>query len=343
MRFIDEVTIQVQAGDGGKGCVAFRRESHVPKGGPSGGDGGRGGAVVFVADPGMSTLLDLKYQRSYRAASGEHGQGRDRFGHAGDDLVVRVPCGTLVYDLAGGELLADLVTAGQTFVAARGGRGGHGNMHYATSTNQAPRRADPGEPGECRELRLELKLLAEVGLVGLPNAGKSTLISRVSAARPKVADYPFTTLVPNLGVVGLSDERSFVMADIPGLIEGASQGAGLGHRFLKHIHRTRVVVFLLDDRRALYGEPGTPLDDLAVLRGELSAHAEELAARPALVVLNKVDLLAPERREELARDFSAAGERVHTLSGVTGEGLPALLEAIWALLVKVRSEEPPAS
>jgi len=242
-----------------------------------------------------------------------------------------VPCGTLIFDGESHEQLGDLVDPEQRFVAARGGRGGRGNRRFTSSTNQAPRRADPGEAGQERDLRLELKLLADVGLVGLPNAGKSTLIARISAARPKIADYPFTTLVPNLGVVGLSDERSFVVADIPGLIEGASEGAGLGHRFLRHIERTAVLIFIVDDRHTLYDEPGSPGEDLQILQQELVAHAGELARRPALVVLNKTDLLSPKRQQELV---TALGPQlsVWPISAVTGQGINALLEACWRLL-----------
>jgi len=255
------------------------------------------------------------------------------------DRRILVPCGTLVYDAVTGEILADLVTPGQTFVAARGGRGGRGNLHFVSSTNQAPRRADPGEPGEERQLRLELKLLADAGLVGLPNAGKSTLIARVSAARPKIAEYPFTTLQPSLGVVRVGEDRSFVLADLPGLIEGASEGAGLGHRFLRHIERTRVIVFLLDDRHALYEEPGSPLEDLGLLKQELAAHDPDLAARPTLVVLNKVDLLSQERCAELVDAFSDKGVELLLMSGVTGSGVGALLEAIWATLKDSKPRE----
>src|SRR5215831_4886239 len=246
MQFVDQAVIQVRAGDGGNGVVAFRREKFVPKGGPSGGDGGDGGSVVLVVDPGLSTLLDFRYRKEYRAPSGEPGANKDMYGRAGADLVLRVPPGTQVFDAATDQLLADLPSDGERFVVARGGRGGRGNIHFATSTDRAPRRAEPGTAGEERDLRLELKLLADVGLLGFPNVGKSSLIARVSAARPKIADYPFTTLVPNLGMVRLQGERSFVVADVPGLIEGAHRGAGLGDRFLRHLERTRVLIHLLD-------------------------------------------------------------------------------------------------
>ena len=325
--FVEEAKIYVKGGDGGNGCVAFRREAHVPRGGPSGGDGGDGGDVILEVDPGLTTLLDLRYQREYRAKRGPHGQGHDRDGRNAEPRLVRVPPGTVVRDSRSGELLADLVEAGQRFVAARGGRGGRGNRRFASPTNRAPREAEPGQTGEERELRLELKLLADVGLVGLPNAGKSTLIARISAARPRIADYPFTTLVPNLGLVRLGDERAMVVADIPGLIEGAHHGAGLGHRFLKHIERTRVLVFLVDDRHALLEEEGSPEEDLRTLRAELAAFDPELAHRPSLVALNKADLLEPERTETLR---AALGAQV--ISAATGEGLSPLLEAVWGLL-----------
>lgn len=332
MQFIDEVTILVRGGAGGNGCVAFRREAHVPRGGPSGGDGGRGGDVILVADPAISTLLDLRYQREYRAPRGEHGQGHDRFGRNGENIVVPIPCGTLIYDAASGDLLADMVQPGQQFIAAHGGRGGFGNLHFVSSTNRAPRRADPGGPGEERQLKLELKLLADIGLVGLPNVGKSTLISRISAARPKIADYPFTTLIPSLGVVDLGDERRLVIADIPGLIEGAHEGAGLGHRFLRHIERTSALLYLIDDRHHLNQEPGTPLDDLHLLQSEVIAHEPSLAQKPMLVALNKADLLLPDRLEELRHDLSQAKIDCFFISGVTGQGIRPLLEALWTLL-----------
>jgi GTP-binding protein len=332
MNFIDEVTIRVQAGAGGDGMVAWRREAHVPRGGPAGGDGGNGGDVILEADPGLWTLLDLRYGKEYRAKPGGRGQGHDCFGKSATPLVVRIPCGTAVHDAETGELLCDLVEPGARFVAARGGRGGHGNLHYVSSTNRAPQRADPGEPGEERRLRLELKLIADAGVVGLPNAGKSTLIARVSSARPKIADYPFTTLQPKLGLVSLSDERSFVIADLPGLIEGAHQGAGLGHRFLRHIERTRVLLFLLDDRHALEQTEGSPLTDLRLLRAELAAHDPTLVERPAICALNKTDILPPGRAEALVEEFSREGTRLLLLSAATGQGTGPVLEAVWRAL-----------
>lgn len=343
MRFIDEVTIEVHGGDGGRGCVAFRREAHVPRGGPSGGNGGDGGDVVLEADPQLTTLLDLRYQRQYRGERGQHGQGHDRHGRCGAARIVRVPCGTLVYESETRELLADLTDPGARFVAGAGGRGGRGNMCFVTSTNRAPRNADPGEPGQQRKLRLELKLLADVGLVGLPNAGKSTLISAVSAATPKIADYEFTTLIPHLGLVRLPSDRNFVMADIPGLIEGASAGAGLGHRFLRHVERTRLMLYVLDDRHALAGEAGSPLDDLRILQRELLAHDATLASRPALVVLNKVDLLDDARAEQLRRDLAASSEiAVLPISAATRTGLAELLNAIEGQLNALDTASDPA-
>lgn len=346
MRFIDEVEIYVRAGDGGHGMISFRREAHVPLGGPSGGDGGRGGDIEIVATRDLATLLDLRYQRHYKAEAGVKGLSSNMHGRCGEPTVIHVPCGTLVYDAETGEEIGDLVEPGARLVAARGGIGGKGNARFSTSTNRAPRIAEEGTPGEERRLRLELKLLAEVGLVGLPSAGKSTLISKVSAAKPKIADYHFTTLVPNLGVVRLSGgDRSFVMADIPGLIEGASDGAGLGHRFLRHVERTAVLVYLLDDRHHDVGEPGGPVDDLRVLHRELAAHDPELAAKPTLVVLNKTDAIDAERSAELLAELSAAAAELPNaaplalaISAATGKGLPPLLEAIWPIVAEGRRE-----
>ncbi len=328
----------MRAGDGGNGAVAFRREKYVPKGGPAGGDGGDGGSVVLVVDEGLSTLLDFRYRTEYRAPSGENGATKDMYGRGGDDLVLRVPPGTQVFEDATSRLLADLRTADQRFVIARGGHGGRGNIHFATSTDRAPRRSEPGRPGQERVIRLELRLLADVGLLGFPNVGKSSLITRISAARPKVADYPFTTLVPHLGVVRLSGERSLVVADVPGLIEGAHEGAGLGHRFLRHLERTHLLVHMLE----VSAVPGrTPLRDYAILRRELRLHDEALAKRPELVVLNKIDM--PESRKKLAtlrRSFKKKGLRVLGVSTVTGEGLAELLELIWHSLHPARAEDP---
>lgn len=346
MKFVDQVRIFVKAGDGGDGAVAFRREKYVEKGGPSGGDGGDGGSVVFVADPQLTTLLDYRYQQHYRAQSGQHGMGNDRNGRKGEDLTLKVPVGTLVKVADSGEVLADLTTPGQTFIAARGGRGGLGNMNFATSTRQTPRFAEEGKPGEERTLVLELKLLADVGLVGFPNAGKSTLISRISRARPKIADYPFTTLVPNLGMVQYKDGLSFVVADIPGLIEGTAEGAGLGHQFLRHVERCRVLVHLVD--LAAPGDDREPVRDYEVINAELKKYSQKLAKKPQIVAATKMDL--PEAQEKLAA-FTAAMKRkkrqVVAISAVTGEGLPKLLDAVAKVLfakegrVRAKSRRPP--
>src|SRR5438876_2039268 len=291
--FVDEVDIHVAAGGGGRGCLAFRREKFVPRGGPSGGDGGHGGSVYIVASPHTNTLINYRFHPEFDADRGAHGQGSNRTGHAGADLELAVPVGTLVYEKTGDPaqpmtLLADLAEVGQRVLVARGGRGGLGNAHFATSTNRAPRKVQPGEPGEEKDLRLELKLLADVGLVGFPNAGKSTLIARISAARPKIADYPFTTLTPNLGVVGLSGDRSFVVADVPGLIEGAHRGLGLGHQFLRHLERTKVLVHLVDISSSTGRDP---VEDLDTLRRELELFQPTLAAKPQIVAANKIDAL----------------------------------------------------
>jgi GTP-binding protein len=330
MQFIDEVTIIVRAGRGGDGCAAFNRTKNTPRGGPAGGDGGNGGSVILVADRQLSTLLDLRYQRNYKAERGEDGQARDKYGKGGEDTLVRVPTGTVIYDVDTGEQLCDLVDDGQRFVAAQGGHGGKGNIHFATSTYQAPHRAEAGEPGQDRELRLELKLLADVGLLGYPNVGKSTFVSAVSRAKPKIADYPFTTLVPHLGVVGLSGGRSFVVADIPGLIEGAADGHGLGHRFLRHVERARVLLHVLD---ATPQEGREPLKDFEVINRELVRFSAELAERPQLVALGKMDL--PETREAypaLKAAFAERGIELHALSAATHEGLDTVLEALWPLV-----------
>ena len=333
MRFVDEVQIRVKAGDGGAGAVAWRREKFIPRGGPAGGDGGHGGDVVLAVDPQLATLLDYRYVREHRARDGEKGRGSDQNGKDGASLELRVPRGTLVRDAATGEVLCDLSAPGQSFVVARGGRGGLGNMNFATSTQQAPRFAEPGTPGEERELVLELKLLADVGLIGFPNAGKSTLISRISRARPKIADYPFTTLTPNLGVVSYRGEKSFVVADLPGLVEGAHEGAGLGHQFLRHVERCRLLVHLVDG--AAEGEGRSPLSDLEAIDRELSLHSPALAKAPQIVAVNKVDV--PEaRKRALALRRTLARRRpprtVLVLSAVTGEGLPELLDAVGAAL-----------
>src|SRR5437763_2348238 len=332
--FVDEIDIFVKGGDGGAGCISFRREKFVPRGGPDGGDGGEGGSIFLEADPALTTLLDFHYKRHYHAERGQHGEGSNRHGASGADLVLRVPLGTVVADRETGELVADLTTPGQRVLAIRGARGGRGNARFASSTNRAPRRADLGRPGPERWLRLELKLLADVGLIGFPNAGKSTLVSRVSAARPKIGDYPFTTLAPMLGIVRADGERTFVIADLPGLIPGASQGRGLGHQFLRHTERTRVLLHVLDL------DPGTgrdPLDDLRVIDAELAAYSPELAARPRIVVANKVDLVdgdpaAAAALEQIRRHCLATGQSLHAISAATGRGVPELVRAVAARL-----------
>jgi GTP-binding protein len=336
MKFIDEVSIEVQAGDGGDGCAAFRREKYIPRGGPAGGDGGDGGDVVLTVDPGLSTLLDLSYPQAWRAKRGEHGRGKDQYGARGADREVRVPAGTLVYDADDGTLLADLRAPGERAVVAKGGHGGRGNKHFATSTNRAPRRAEPGRPGESRRLRLELRLLADAGLLGMPNVGKSTLIRAVSAARPRVADYPFTTLVPHLGVVRIDEETSFVLADVPGLIPGAHAGHGLGTRFLRHLARTAVLVHLLD----VSGLSGRDyVDDYDALQAELALASPELAAKPQLVVAGKLDLM--ETREHLVEArarFAARGITLHAVSGATGEGTKELMQLLARTVMAARHD-----
>ncbi|HWN67402.1 MAG TPA: GTPase ObgE, partial [Haliangium sp.] len=307
MHFIDQAVVHIKAGDGGNGSSAMRREAHIPRGGPAGGDGGNGGSVVIVADPQLATLLDYKYKRHYKAQRGEDGRNKDQYGKGGEDLILRVPVGTVVHDAETSELIADLSEPDARCVVARGGTGGRGNIHFKSPWNQAPRTAEPGTPGEERSLRLELKLLADVGLLGYPSVGKSTFISRVSRARPKIADYPFTTLVPNLGLVRLSDERSMVIADIPGLIEGASEGAGLGHRFLRHVERTRVLLHLIEVREL--PEPDRePMRDFDTLNRELALYAPELADKPQIVALNKLDLPgAQAAADELRARFAERG------------------------------------
>ncbi len=335
MHFIDECTIRVEAGDGGKGAIAFRRETYVPFGGPAGGDGGHGGDVVLVGSSGLGTLYDLRHQSVLRADRGGNGQGKDMYGRGGEDLLVRVPLGTIVSDEETGEQLGEITRDGERLIAASGGRGGRGNKKFATSEDRAPRRADPGEPGEHRSLRLELRVMADVGLVGFPNVGKSTLISAVSRARPKIADYPFTTLEPHLGVVVLGDAskgdgRSFVIADIPGLVPGASTGFGLGLRFLRHVERTRVLLHLVTPT----GEPDrSPLDDYRAIRKELEAFDPGLLERPEIVAMTKSDL--PDVRDAYAEAraaFAEQGIELRLISAATHDGLDALLHALAALL-----------
>jgi GTP-binding protein len=337
VKFVDACDVEVVAGSGGNGAVAFRREKFVPFGGPSGGDGGRGGDVVFVADEGLSTLLDLAHVRVLRAKPGEHGQGSDCYGRGADDLVVRVPVGTQVFDRQTNELLFDIETPKARVVIARGGRGGRGNIHFASPHDRAPRRSEPGEPGEEKKLRLELKVMADVGLLGFPNVGKSTFVSTVSRARPKVADYPFTTLTPHLGMVRIGDEASFVVADIPGLIPGASEGAGLGHRFLKHVERCRALLHLvtLDP-----SEDRAPLADYLALRTELRRFDPELAKRPEIVAMTKADI--PEVREAfpaLKKAFAKKKIDLRLISAATGEGIRDLLIDLYRLVTGKKSVE----
>ena len=328
--FIDEIDIFVKGGDGGAGCVSFRREKYVPHGGPDGGDGGDGGSISLEAAPALTTLLDYHYKRHYHAERGQHGQGSNRHGASGADLILRVPVGTVVSDRDTGEVLGDLAAPGARILVQPGARGGRGNARFASSTNRAPRRADLGRHGEGRWLHLELKLLADVGVIGFPNAGKSTLVSRLSAATPKIADYPFTTLAPTLGIVRVDAERSFVIADLPGLIRGASEGRGLGHQFLRHTERTRVLIHLIDL------DPATgrdPVDDLRVINDELRAYSAALAERPQIVVLNKADLLGavPDveaRRERLEQHCATAGIPLSVISAATGAGLTELLHGV---------------
>jgi GTP-binding protein len=344
--FVDEVDIHVAAGHGGAGALSFRREKFVPRGGPDGGNGGRGGSVYLVADPHRNTLVHFRFTPEFEAKRGGQGEGALKTGRDGRDLDVPVPIGTIVYRhdplVPGSEApIADLNTAGQRVLVARGGRGGLGNAHFATSTNRAPRKHQPGEPGQEFHLRLRLKLLADVGLVGFPNAGKSTLISRVSAAKPKIADYPFTTLTPNLGVVTLSDDRSFVMADVPGLIEGAHTGHGLGHQFLRHIERTKVLIHLVD----VSGASGRDtVRDFEIIREELALYNRELLAKPQLVAANKMDALdEPDRVARLearARELQLPFFRI---SAVTGEGVARLLEAAWPHIADAREVEAAAA
>ena len=331
---VDYARIHVLAGRGGSGCVSFRREKYVPRGGPDGGDGGKGGSVILTVSPHVRTLLDCREQPRYLAQNGRAGSGNQRSGKDGADLVVPVPPGTVVRDAESREPLADLVRMGESFVAARGGRGGRGNQHFATPTHQAPRRADPGEPGEERRLELELKLIADVGFVGPPNAGKSTLLARVSRARPRIADYPFTTLEPHLGIVVLDPERQFVAADLPGLIEGAHQGRGLGLQFLRHIERTRALALLVDAS----GE--SPRAALAAIEAELERYSPALLAKPRITVLTKADLLPPERHATAAAEAGLPDARL--ISAHTGEGVASLLEDLWKLIASAPSEEPVA-
>jgi GTP-binding protein len=346
--FVDEADIHVVAGHGGRGALSFRREKFIPRGGPDGGDGGPGGSVFLVVDPNLNTLLNYRFQKTFEAGRGGHGEGANRTGKNGTDLELDVPVGTVVYERRDGELaqIVDLTEDGQRVLIARGGLGGHGNAAYATSTNRAPRKTQPGLPGEEKDLRLHLKLLADVGLVGFPNAGKSTLISRISAARPKIAEYPFTTLEPNLGVVGLSGDRSFVVADVPGLIEGAHAGIGLGHRFLSHLERTKVLVHLVDVSSASGRDP---VADFEIIARELElfpgrdATGERLVDKPIVAAATKMDALDdPDRLARLRSHLQRAGVPLYPVSAVTGTGLEPLLEALWREVAAAREHRAAA-
>jgi GTP-binding protein len=347
MKFVDEARIEVIAGDGGKGAIAFRREKFIPKGGPSGGDGGRGGSIWAVADLNVNTLIDYRYARLHRARNGEVGGGSDRYGRGADDIVLRVPVGTQCFDDETGDLLFDLTRHGERVLVAKGGQGGLGNLHFKTSTNRAPRQSTPGGAGEARKLRLELKVLADVGLLGMPNAGKSTFITQVSNARPKIADYPFTTLHPNLGVVRVAEERSFVVADVPGLIEGAAEGAGLGHQFLRHLQRTKLLLHLVD-LSPYDGERDAVAEARAIVK-ELRKYDADLHEKPRWLVLNKLDTLEGEpgaRGTQRAKAISEFKRRLRwsgpsfEISALTGEGCAELCNAIWHHLAANREPVP---
>ena len=337
MKFVDEARIHVKAGDGGNGCVSFRRERFVPRGGPNGGDGGKGGDVILQTDAQLSTLLDLTYPKQFFAQKGTHGKGKDQAGRNGEDFIIRVPVGTLVRDDHEGEVLQDLLFDGQRFIAAKGGRGGRGNARFATATNRAPRRVEKGEKGEECWLRLELKLLADVGLIGYPNVGKSTLLSKISSARPKIADYPFTTLVPNLGVVTGEERRPFVVADIPGLIEGASRGAGLGLTFLRHVERTHLLIHLLDISE---GSSRNPVKDFQAINHELNAYYPSLHEKTQIIALNKIDIPSVrERAADVEVQFEKMGYRLFLISGKTGEGVEELMQVVSQTLESISNRK----
>ena len=340
MKFVDEATIDVAAGHGGSGCVSFRREKFIPFGGPNGGDGGRGGSVWAVGDPNLNTLIDFRYARRHEARNGEQGRGSDQFGAAADDIVLRMPMGTIVTDLDAGVVLAELLVPGEKVLLAKGGDGGFGNLHFKSSTNRAPRQKTPGWPGEARRLKLELRVLADVGLLGMPNAGKSTLIAAISNARPKIADYPFTTLHPNLGVVRVAAEQSFVVADIPGLIEGAAEGAGLGHLFLRHLQRTHLLLHVVDI--APFDETVDPVTQARAIVAELKKYDRALHAKPRWLVLNKLDMVPAEERASRVKDFVRRLRwkgPVFEISALTREGCDALVRAAYQHVAKMRQPQ----
>jgi GTP-binding protein len=343
MKFVDEATIDIAAGNGGAGCMSFRREKFIPFGGPNGGDGGRGGSVFAVADRNLNTLIDYRYARRHEARNGEAGRGSDQFGAAADDIVLRMPVGTIVKDLETDQVIAELLVPGERVLLAKGGDGGFGNMHFKTSTNRAPRQKTPGWPGEQKKLKLELRVLADVGLLGMPNAGKSTLIAAISNARPKIADYPFTTLHPNLGVVRAGPDRSFVVADIPGLIEGASEGAGLGHQFLRHLQRTRLLLHMVDI--APFDDAVDPVAQAKAIVKELRKYDEALYEKPRWLVLNKLDMVPGEEREARVKDFVKRLRwkgPVFQVSALTREGLEPMVQAIYEhVAAQARAEQPP--
>ncbi len=341
MKFVDEATIDVAAGNGGAGCASFRREKFIPFGGPNGGDGGRGGSIYAVADPNLNTLIDYRYARRHEARNGEAGRGSDQFGAAGADIVLRMPVGTILTDVDTGQVVAELLVPGEKVLICRGGDGGFGNLHFKTSTNRAPRQKTPGWPGEQKKLKLELRVLADVGLLGMPNAGKSTLIAAISNARPKIADYPFTTLHPNLGVVRVGPEQSFVVADIPGLIEGAAEGAGLGHQFLRHLQRTRLLLHLVD--LAPFDDNVDPVAQAKAIVKELKKYDPALHAKPRWLVLNKVDMLSAEERAARVKDFTRRMRckgPVFEVSALTREGLEPLLKAVYQHVVASKNAQP---
>jgi GTP-binding protein len=343
MKFVDEAYIDIAAGDGGNGCVSFRHEKYKEFGGPNGGDGGRGGHVFAVADPNLNTLVDFRYSRRHEAKRGQHGMGSDMFGHAGDDIILKMPVGTIITDVETGDVLFELLVPGEVITIAKGGDGGFGNMRFKSAINRAPRQKTPGWPGEKRELKLELKVLADVGLLGMPNAGKSTLISAISNARPKIADYPFTTLHPNLGVVRVAAEQSFVVADVPGLIEGASDGAGLGHQFLRHLQRTRLLLHLVDI--APFDEGVDPVAQAKAIVNELKKYDKALYDKPRWIVLNKLDMVATDEREALVADFVKRMKYkgpVFQISALTREGCEHLIKDIYKhIKAQQVSEQPP--